>query len=325
MPGLGRVGARPEIGERPRGAAAFAIRRFDRIGQTLTQSSPLELHAIDDDLQHRPTAQRRRDRHRRTTTARAVDRAGGAKPFLRTQRSSIVTASIAVRLFERLGGDGFGGAVACRLRERLSSRSLPARRPPARPDSRPSRRRPGRSKPISRRVPAGSSPSCARDDLRRFAHDFLSAVAAERAPDARKQQPHVVVDLGRRADRRPRVADAVLLPDGDRRRDAVDAIDVRLFHPLEELTRVGRQRLDVAALAFRVDRVEGERRLARSADAGDDDQLADRQRHVDVLEVVRARAAHDDVCGVGQPRDGRVGHAWCTTLLSRICAAEPQS
>ena len=58
--------------------------------------------------------------------------------------------------------------------------------------------------------------------------------------------------------------------------DAVDAIDVGLLHPLEELPRVGRQRLDVAPLPFGVDRVEGERRLARSADAGDDDQLAER-------------------------------------------------
>ena len=73
-------------------------------------------------------------------------------------------------------------------------------------------------------------------------------------------------------------------------RDAVDAIDVRLLHPLEELPGVGRQRLDVAPLPFGVNRVEGERRLSRSADAGDDDQLAERQRQVDVLEVVRARA-----------------------------------
>ena len=90
-----------------------------------------------------------------------------------------------------------------------------------------------------------------RDDFRRLAQHFASAVAAERAPDAGEQQPHVVVDLGGRADRRSRVADAVLLADGDRRRDAVDAVDVRLLHPLEELARVGGQRLDVPTLALR--------------------------------------------------------------------------
>ena len=76
--------------------------------------------------------------------------------------------------------------------------------------------------------------------------------------------------------------------------DAVDAIDVGLLHPLEELPGVGRQRFDVAALPFGVDRVEGERRLSRPADAGDDDQLAGGQRDVDVLQVVRARAADDE-------------------------------
>ena len=51
-------------------------------------------------------------------------------------------------------------------------------------------------------------------------------------------------------------------------------VDVGLLHPLEELARVRRQRLDVAALPFGVDRVEGERRLARAADAGHDDERA---------------------------------------------------
>ena len=86
----------------------------------------------------------------------------------------------------------------------------------------------------------------------------------------------------------------VLLADGDRRADAVDAIDVGLLHPLEELPRVGRERLDVAALPFRVDGVEGERGLARSADAGEDDQLPRWQGEIDVLQVVRARAANDE-------------------------------
>ena len=98
--------------------------------------------------------------------------------------------------------------------------------------------------------------------------------------------------------------------------DAVDAIDVRLLHPLEKLARVGRQRLDVAPLPFGVDRVEGERRLARPADAGDDDQLAGGQRDVDVLEVVRARAADDEIRGFGSPRGNSLGHARDTTCES---------
>src|SRR4051812_10161696 len=67
-------------------------------------------------------------------------------------------------------------------------------------------------------------------------------------------------------------------------------LDVRFLHHLEELARVGAEAFDVAALAFGVDGVEGEARLARSAKAGDDRQALARDVHVDPLEVVLARA-----------------------------------
>src|SRR5690348_5985387 len=69
-------------------------------------------------------------------------------------------------------------------------------------------------------------------------------------------------------------------------------LDIRLLHHLEELTRVGREGLDVAALPFRVDGVEGEAGLARTAEAGDDRQAVARDLHVDALEVVLARSTH---------------------------------
>ena len=68
----------------------------------------------------------------------------------------------------------------------------------------------------------------------------------------------------------------------------MDFIDVRLVHPLEKLTRVSRKRFDVTPLAFGVDRVESERRLARAADAGDHGHLVYRNREGDVLEVINA-------------------------------------
>jgi len=43
-----------------------------------------------------------------------------------------------------------------------------------------------------------------------------------------------------------------------------------------------------------VEHLDHQRGLARPADAGDHDELAQRHRHVDVLEVVLARAADDD-------------------------------
>ncbi len=116
--------------------------------------------------------------------------------------------------------------------------------------------------------------------------------------DARQQQAHVVVDLGDGADRRARVLRGGLLLDRDGRRQAVDLVDVRLLHHLQELARIGRQALDIAALAFGIDRVEGERRLAGAGQAGDHDQAVARQVEVDVLEIVLARAADRDHTGI---------------------------
>ena len=132
------------------------------------------------------------------------------------------------------------------------------------------------------------------DLLQGLAGDLGAAVGAVRGADPRPEQAQVVVDLGHRADRRARVARGRLLVDRDRRREAVDRVDVRLLHQAEELARVGGERLDVAALPLGVDRVEGEARLARAGEPGDHDQRVAGQLDVDVLEVVLAGAGDDD-------------------------------
>ena len=100
------------------------------------------------------------------------------------------------------------------------------------------------------------------DDLRHALALDLVAVGAVRMAHAREQQPQVVVDLGHRADCRSRVPAGALLVDADRRRQAVDLVDVRLLDLAQELARVRRQALDIAPLALGVDRVEGKARLA---------------------------------------------------------------
>ena len=78
-------------------------------------------------------------------------------------------------------------------------------------------------------------------------------------------------------------------------RQALDEVDVGLVHLAEELAGVGRQRLDVAALALGEDRVERQARLAGPGQPGEDDQGVARQVERDVLEVVLARAANDEL------------------------------
>ena len=112
------------------------------------------------------------------------------------------------------------------------------------------------------------------DRLEALAGDRPAADRAVRPADARVEQAQVVVDLGDGADGRARVPRRRLLVDRDRRREPVDRVDVRLLHHLQELARVGGERLDVAALALRVDRVEGEARLAGAGQARDADRAA---------------------------------------------------
>ncbi len=112
--------------------------------------------------------------------------------------------------------------------------------------------------------------------------------------DAREQQAQVVVDLRHGADGGAWVFRGGLLFDGDGGRQAVDVIDVGLLHHLEELARVRRQALDVAALALGVDGVEGERGFARARQSREHDERVARDLEIDVLQVVLACAAHMD-------------------------------
>ena len=125
--------------------------------------------------------------------------------------------------------------------------------------------------------------------------DGPAADPAVRVADARVEQAQVVVDLGDRAHRGARVARGGLLVDGDGRRQSLDGVDVRLVHLAQELAGVGRQALDVAALALGVDGVEGQARLARAGESGDDDEAVAREGKRDVLEIVLPGPDDDDL------------------------------
>ncbi|RYG87932.1 ABC transporter ATP-binding protein [bacterium] len=149
------------------------------------------------------------------------------------------------------------------------------------------------------------------DRGRRVAADRLAALATVQRRGARIQQLQVIVQLGHGADRRTRAAHRVGLVDRDGGRDAGDRVDLRAIHAIEELPRVRRERLDVAALAFRIERVEHQRRLAAAGHAGDDRQLAERQVEIDVAKIVLSRAADADRVvgsGRGHPPILRGGH-----------------
>jgi hypothetical protein len=133
--------------------------------------------------------------------------------------------------------------------------------------------------------------------LDRLLLDLASADRAVRPADPGVEEAEVVVHLRDRADGRARVPRRALLVDGDRGREAFDHVHVRLLHLAQELPGVGGERLDVAALALGVDRVERERRLARAGQAREDDELVARQRQRDVLQVVLSGTSDRDAVG----------------------------
>src|SRR5688572_122708 len=124
--------------------------------------------------------------------------------------------------------------------------------------------------------------------------DLLAADPTVGDSDARVEQPQVIENFGLSGDGGTRISRVVFLPYGNRRRNAPHFVDVRLVHPFQELAGVSRQRLDIASLAFCVDRVKSKRRLARPAHSGNHRQLVDGNRERDVLQVIDAGPADSD-------------------------------
>ena len=91
-----------------------------------------------------------------------------------------------------------------------------------------------------------------------------TVVGAVRYSRPRVQQTQVVVDLGDGADGGARVVGRRLLLDGDGGREPLDVVHIGFVHHGEELPGIGRQRLDVTALALGIEGIEGERGLART-------------------------------------------------------------
>ena len=120
--------------------------------------------------------------------------------------------------------------------------------------------------------------------------DGAAALGAVGPAHSGEKKTQIVVDLRYCAHRGTGVVGNPFLVDGDGRREALDVVDVGLVHPAQELAGVGRERLDVAALALCVDGVESQGTLAGSGYSGDHHQLFAGDGDLYVLEVVFARA-----------------------------------
>ena len=102
----------------------------------------------------------------------------------------------------------------------------------------------------------------------------------------------MVVQLGHGPDGGARGPHRAVLVNGNSRQNAVNTLDLGLVHAVEKLPRIGREALDIAPLAFSVQDIESQTRLARPTDPGHHRQLAQGNLHIDVFEIVLARASY---------------------------------
>ncbi len=123
-----------------------------------------------------------------------------------------------------------------------------------------------------------------------------------RLPHLGEQQPQVVVNLGDRPQRAPRIGRPGPLVDRHGRRQPLDRVNVGPLKLVEELPGIARKALEIPALAFGINRVKSQRALSRAAHTGQDHQAVARQVDVDILQVVHAGAADLDRRRVGAGR-----------------------
>jgi hypothetical protein len=109
---------------------------------------------------------------------------------------------------------------------------------------------------------------------------------------------HIVRELGHGSHGGAGGPHGVLAVNGNGRRDVLDPVHLRPVHALHELTRIGREGLHVAALAFRVEGVKGERGFAGTAQTCNDRDAVERDVEIEILEIVLPGTPDSDDRGV---------------------------
>ena len=94
--------------------------------------------------------------------------------------------------------------------------------------------------------------------VRRERFRVQDVLAVRVVAGARIQHPQQIRERRDAPDRRARRRRSALLLQRDRRREPIDFVDIRHAHLMEQTARVGRDRLEIAALCLRVEGAEGE-------------------------------------------------------------------
>ena len=143
------------------------------------------------------------------------------------------------------------------------------------------------------------------DGVRSPGLDGTAAIRAVLHSQAHEEEPQEVIGLGEGRHRALAPPAARALLDGHGRRDAEHRVDLGPARRLHELPGVGVERLQIPALAFREEDVEGQRALATSAHPRDHGEAVARDGDVDPLQVVLAGIEDLDRALAPSPREVR--------------------
>ena len=145
-----------------------------------------------------------------------------------------------------------------------------------------------------RRLDAAALLQLRINGLRRVVPHGLCRLPVKQLARSGEQQLQMVVQLRHRAHRGAAGAHGVGLVDGNGRGHALDLVHGRFVHAVQKLARIGAEGFHVAALAFGIQRVKNQARLARATGARDHREFTGADVQIQVLEVVLACAADSD-------------------------------
>ena len=122
--------------------------------------------------------------------------------------------------------------------------------------------------------------------------DLPATFRTMRNPDPGIQKAQIVIDLRHGPYRGTGIAVRGLLINGYGRRKSFDALHLRLLHLSQKLPRIGGQRLHVASLSFRINRIKRQRRLPGAAQPGQHYQLIPRNIQGNILQIMFIRTTY---------------------------------
>ena len=130
--------------------------------------------------------------------------------------------------------------------------------------------------------------------IARLGLDGALAARAKRRAQPREEQAQEMINLRHRGDGAFAAAARLALLDAHRRGNAGDQIHLRPRQLLDELAGIEVHRIQKAPLPLGEEQVKGQRALARTAHAGDDDEPVARNRQRDIFQIMLARALDGD-------------------------------